>query len=163
MPRPKKVGAPPKYVGIFAEHGEHLALLGATNADLARAFGVTEKTIKIWQKSHPAFGAALRRGKFIADAKVAKSLYQRALGYEHEAVKIFCNKDGEVTEVPYIERYPPDTTACIFWLKNRRKDLWRDRMEFVEPDWDALSDEQLEAIASGKAQVRPAEGDAPVR
>jgi len=60
-------------------------------------------------------------------------LYARATGYEYDAVKIFCNKDGKVTKVKYRERLAPDTTACIFWLKNRRKDLWRERPEAEQP------------------------------
>jgi hypothetical protein len=52
-------------------------------------------------------------------ARVERSLDQRAVGYERDAVKIFCSKDGKITKVPYREHVPPDVTACIFWLKNR--------------------------------------------
>ena len=51
---------------------------------------------------------------------VERSLYHRANGYSYDAVKIFCSKDGKVTKVPYREHVPPDVTACIFWLKNRK-------------------------------------------
>jgi hypothetical protein len=51
--------------------------------------------------------------------RVERSLYQRAVGYHHDAVKIFCKKDGEIIEAPYVEHVPPDVTAQIFWLKNR--------------------------------------------
>jgi hypothetical protein len=47
------------------------------------------------------------------------SLYNRANGYSYDAEKIFCDKNGKVTRVPYREHVPPDVTACIFWLKNR--------------------------------------------
>jgi PAS domain S-box-containing protein len=47
-------------------------------------------------------------------------LYSRAVGYTFDAVKIFCTKNGQVTKVPYREHVPPDVTACIFWLKNRK-------------------------------------------
>jgi hypothetical protein len=54
------------------------------------------------------------------------SLYNRANGYGYDAEKIFCDKNGKVTRVPYVEHVPPDVTACIFWLKNRDPAHWRD-------------------------------------
>lgn len=107
-----------------------LTRLGATDADLAKFFNVEERTIHNWKHEHPAFLEAIIEGKDVSDAKVAKSLYQRALGYSHEAVKIFADpKTGTELQVPYTEHYPPDTTAAIFWLKNRQSAKWRDRVE----------------------------------
>ena len=54
------------------------------------------------------------------------SLYQRAVGYSYETIKIFCDKNGNVTKMPYREHVPPDVTAQIFWLKNRDPAHWRD-------------------------------------
>ena len=64
---------------------------------------------------------------------VERSLYSRAVGYSFNSEKIFCNKDGEVTRVPIVEHVPPDVTAQIFWLKNRKPTEWRDvqQMEHV--------------------------------
>lgn len=105
-------------------------MLGATDRDLAEAFAVAESTISLWKLRHREFSEALKAGKERADANVAKSLYRRALGYEHEAVKIVADaKTGDQLIIPYIERYPPDTTACIFWLKNRRPADWRDKQD----------------------------------
>jgi hypothetical protein len=42
-------------------------------------------------------------------------------------VKILQDK-GVPIVVPFEQHYPPDTVACIFWLKNRRPDLWRDKV-----------------------------------
>jgi hypothetical protein len=61
-----------------------------------------------------------------SDARVERSLYNRAVGYSFNSEKIFCNKDGEVTRVPIVEHVPPDVTAQIFWLKNRDPARWRD-------------------------------------
>jgi hypothetical protein len=62
----------------------------------------------------------------LGPAPVEQSLYQRAVGYSLNSEKIFCNKDGEVTRVPIVEHVPPDVTAQIFWLKNRKPSEWRD-------------------------------------
>lgn len=123
-------GAPSQYKPEYAEWGERMCKLGATDAELADAFGVSEVTINNWKADHEEFGLALKTGKFFADALVAEKLFKRATGYEHEAVKIVADaKTGAEHVVPYVERYPPDTTACIFWLKNRQRDKWRDKVD----------------------------------
>jgi hypothetical protein len=134
MTEKRRPGRPTKFLPEYAKQAYHLALLGATDADLARAFAVQLSTVALWKRRHPDFSDALKRGKDEADSNVAKSLYRRALGYSHPAVKIItvargANQGSEVEEVPYMERYPPDTVAAIFWLKNRRPDLWRDKRD----------------------------------
>ena len=119
-------GRPSKYDPKYVEQAEKLCLLGATEAEVADFFKVDVVTIYRWKVAHPEFCNALKVGKEAADNRVEQSLYHRALGYSHKAVKIF-NDQGAPLEVEYTEHYPPDTTACIFWLKNRRRDSWRDR------------------------------------
>jgi hypothetical protein len=53
----------------------------------------------------------------------------RANGFHYDAVKIFCDKNGRVTKVPYREYVIPDVTAGIFWLKNRDPQHWRDSQQ----------------------------------
>lgn len=122
-----------RYRPEFAEQAFKLCLLGATNAELKQFFNVTGgETLQRWCREHPDFAEALRAGKEQADAKVAESLYKRALGYSHPAVKIVADANtGASQVVEYTEHYPPDTSACIFWLKNRRPDVWRDRHELT--------------------------------
>jgi hypothetical protein len=74
--------------------------------------------------------SALAAGKAEADGRVERSLYMRAVGYSYDAEKIFCDKNGNVTKVPYREHVPPDVTAQIFWLKNRDRAHWRDAWHF---------------------------------
>lgn len=133
-PGAENAGRPTAYKPEYDDIAHSMALLGATDAQLAGAFGVTEQTINNWKLAHPNFFESLKRGKDEADARVAKSLFERALGYSHPAVKIITvprgsNQGSDIEEVPYTEHYPPDTTAAIFWLKNRQRDQWRDKQE----------------------------------
>ncbi len=122
-------GRPSKFDPAFVKQAEKLAQLGATDREVADFFEVDEATIYRWKHSHPEFCKALKVGKETADARVEQSLYRRALGYSHDAVKIAVNAQGEVTQVPFVEHYAPDTTAAIFWLKNRKPQEWRDKRE----------------------------------
>lgn len=129
-----KGGRPTVYKPEYPAQAHRLCLLGATDAQLADFFEVSVPTIDKWKQSKPEFLQALRDGKADADGRVAASLYRRALGYSHKAVKIItvargANQGSDVEQVPYIERYPPDTAAAIFWLKNRHPDLWREKMD----------------------------------
>lgn len=121
-------GQPEKYQKEYADLAYKFCLLGADDAQLAEMFAVQESTINNWKLRHPEFLESIKKGKNIADANVADSLYRKALGYSHDAVKIF-NDEGSPMEVPYVEHYPPDTTAAIFWLKNRQKKNWRDKQD----------------------------------
>lgn len=109
----------------YIEQAKKLALLGATDKDLANFFNVVESTINKWKLDYPKFSESLKEGKDELDARVVQSLYRRATGYSHKEDKIF-NNGGEPLIVPTIKEYAPDTTACIFWLKNRQKEHWRD-------------------------------------
>ena len=132
MPRDTRPTAgPPSYREEHAETARKLCLLlGATDEELAGFFEVPVAELRGWLAGVPAFAAAVRAGRDLADAEVADRLYRRALGFSHDAVRIFADR-----EVPYVEHYPPDTAACIFWLKSRRPAQWRDR-----PDRDAAGD-----------------------
>jgi hypothetical protein len=134
------MGRPSSFQGAFCEQAEKLCRLGATDKDLAEFFGVTEQTVNNWKDAHPEFFEALKRGKVESDAEVADRLYQRATGFEWDEAQpikvrevIYENgkrlKEVERVEVVMVHRVvPPDTTAAIFWLKNRRPADWRDKV-----------------------------------
>lgn len=115
-----------QYRAEYAERAEKYCWLGATDRELAELFEVSNVTIWSWQSAHPAFFAALKRGKENADERVARSLYGRATGYTYETEKLFYDKDAGVVRATTTEHVPPDVTACIFWLKNRNPAEWRD-------------------------------------
>lgn len=123
------IGRPSKYRKEYAEQARKLcAQLGATEADIAQFLGVATRTVERWKIEHKDFCRALKLGKKVADERVEQSLYRRATGYMHESEKIF-QYEGKVVRAKTVEQYPPDTTACIFWLKNRDKANWRDKQE----------------------------------
>lgn len=142
-------GRPSKYdPEKTPEQAYKLCLLGATDKELADFFGVAESTLNKWKIDYPEFSEALNRGKVDADARVAQSLYHRALGYEHPDTDIRV-VNGEIVITPTIKRYPPDTAAAIFWLKNRQRGKWRDKIEHdhgVQPDMP-ISPTRIEIVA----------------
>lgn len=160
-------GRPTSYKPEFAEQATKLCQLGATDADLADFFKVNTTTIWRWRSAHEEFCNALKQGKETADSLVERSLYQRAMGYSFDTEKIF-QFQGEVIRAPVREHVPPDTTAAIFWLKNRRAEAWRDQSNInVRHDHSTLSDAEIDArlevirreeAAGGKAASKQASG-----
>jgi hypothetical protein len=126
QPRPE--GRPTKFDSKMVKQARKLCLLGATDKDLAGFFEVAESTISKWKLDYPEFSEALKAGKMEADAQVANRLFKRAIGYKHPDTH-FSAFEGIVTATPTVKHYPPDTTAGIFWLKNRQPEKWRDKQE----------------------------------
>jgi hypothetical protein len=154
------MGRPSDFSPEMVVVARYLCRGGATDSQLADAFGVTERTINRWKVSHPEFAAALVRGKDAADDRVVDTLWHKAMGLEYEEPQAIKLKDvvydngkkvseKERVEVVMVKKIiPPDTTAMIFWLKNRRKDEWRDvhQHEHGRPgEFDQMSREELEA------------------
>lgn len=135
---------------------EKLCQHGLTDQEVADVFEISLGTLKHWKAWHPEFADAMRAGKDIADQRVVRSLYARAVGYDYQAVKIFMPAGAEApVYAEYTEHVPPDVTACIYWTKNRLPHEWRDQRKVehsgtVHTAQD-LTDEQLADIirASG--------------
>lgn len=117
---------PTDYRQEYAEQARKLCLLGFTDKQLADFFDVNESTITRWKQKYPEFCTSIKSGKVVADAQVVDSLYNRALGMEVEEVEVRGDGDNEIKRVTK-KHIPPDTTAQIFWLKNRQPELWRDK------------------------------------
>ena len=113
-----------------------LALLGLQNNEIFKLIQISEDTFYRWTRQHPELKKALEEGRELADARIATALYQRALGYQHQAVKIF-QFEGQIIEAPYIERYPPDTQAASLFLRNRHPKNWKNRVD-VEVDGNVI-------------------------
>jgi len=112
-----------------------LAIQGKTTKEIADAFEIGRATLNRWMKANPELEEAILTGRDASDAKVERSLYERAIGYAYTERKVISSVDKK-TGRPTIERIettekivPPDTTAQIYWLKNRQRDRWKDKWE----------------------------------
>lgn len=153
QPKTLPIGRPTKYDESMVKQVQKLAKLGLTDDEMADVLDVHRDTFYTWKKEHPDFSDALKMGKAFADANVAQRLYERAMGFEHDSEEIKVlpafgsarqnpdddSEDADVStatgdhprivRVPIRKIFPPDTTACIFWLKNRQPKIWRDKVE----------------------------------
>ena len=106
---------------------EGLARDGLTDEQLAARMGISPATLYEWKKKFPEISESLKKGKEVVDTQVENALLRRALGYDYTETRVEeSNKDGRKV-VETRKHVPPDTTAQIYWLKNRRPDKWRDR------------------------------------
>ena len=130
----KKRG-PGKYHEWITEEGllkiEGWARDGLTDEQIAHNIGIRRETLYVWKNKYPNISNALKNGKEVIDRQVENALLKRALGYEYEEVKQIIEKDEKGKDRKRVEKTVkqviPDTTAQIFWLKNRKPKEWRDR------------------------------------
>lgn len=144
-------GRPSDYTDDMPDKARKLAWLGATDQEIAAFFDVDVRTIYRWKHEHDDFCQALKSGKEVADERVVRSLYQKAIGYEQDEVKIFM--PGGATEpvyAPFTAKIAPDTTAAIFWLKNRQSQDWREKnhTELSDPEGKNPFAALMEAVSS---------------
>jgi len=133
----KNVGRPSKFKEEYCEQAEKLARLGATDNEMADFFEVSVSTFNLWKLKHKEFSESLKKGKIVSDSIVSEALFTRASGFSYmEEIGFKCkayDEEGrqiEKLETKMVARYqPPDSTACFFWLKNRRPQSWRDKQE----------------------------------
>ena len=85
--------------------------------------GVNIATLYDWKKKYPEISESLKKGKEVIDTIVENALLKRALGYRYDEVTI----ENGIETKRVTKEVQPDTTAQIFWLKNRRPDKWRDK------------------------------------
>lgn len=126
-------GRPSKFSEDRIRQARLLAEKGCTDVEVATFFEVALSTVSLWKLKHPEFSEALRIGKAEADTRVERALFERATGYSHPEVHV-SSYQGDVTLTPIVKHYPPDPTAMIFWLKNRKPEQWRDKPEGGDGD-----------------------------
>jgi hypothetical protein len=132
--KPKEPTFHTKFIGIC----ERLSFLGQTNQEMHEALGVSHTTFYEWLKLHPQLAEAVEKGREPATGEVARSLYQRAVGYvakdQQLVMKQVRNEAGKIVDVQPVvitleKEYPPDTTAAMAWLTNRQPQRWRNKQD----------------------------------
>lgn len=123
---------------------------GLTEEQIAKNIGISRQSLWKWKEKEVDILNALKKGKEVVDIEVENALLKKALGYTITLHKQKVTKDGDVVDIEEEVHIAPDTTAQIFWLKNRRKAQWRDKVE-VETNADELNKvkELLSKISDG--------------
>lgn len=108
---------------------------GLIDKQIYKNMGISRTTFYKWKSENSEFADLLKRGKEIADREVENALFKSATGFIG----------------PNDKYYPPNTTAQIFWLKNRKKDDWKDKREQDVSITTPISDTamKVEAILKG--------------
>ncbi|PID16855.1 transposase [Sporosarcina sp. P34] len=167
----KKTGARGKYAEWITDEGlikiEGWARDGLTDEQIAGNIGISRSTLNEWKKKYSDISDSLKRGKEVVDRQVENALLKRALGYQYDEVTRELGdklnpETGEFEEVLMVTKtvtkeVAPDTTAQIFWLKNRKPNEWRDRKDIehsggiaTHNPFEGLTEEQLRKLADGK-------------
>lgn len=107
---------------------EGMARDGLTDKQMAHNIGIAESTLNEWKNRFPEFKESLKRGKEVIDREVENALLKTALGFYYTEEQV-TNSGGVVTTKKYSK---PNTTAQIFWLKNRKQAEWRDKQEIEQ-------------------------------
>lgn len=128
----KRRGRHGKYRDWITEEGllkiEGWAREGLTDEQIAKNIGIQRTTLYDWKNKYNDIADALKRGKEVVDIQVENALLKRALGYEYEETKVIVETDGKKRVERTTKHIVPDTTAQIFWLRNRTK-------KWTNKDW----------------------------
>lgn len=132
---------------------------GLTLEDIAHNLGIARTTFVKYIKEHEELKIAVNTGREVADIRVENALYRKAVGYfskEQKVVTLRQPDGSQETEVVEFDKWnEPDTTAMIFWLKNRQPGKWRDKVEIQELSEDLptllieeVNDDSMETAAA---------------
>lgn len=125
---------------------EGWARSGLSDEQIARNIGISTVTYYDWIKKHPNISKAIKKGKEVSDFEVENALFKSALGYEYEEVKTYIeeNRGGKKKRVEKVKKHvAPNVAAQIFWLKNRKRDIWNN-YEIVDVKKKEMEIKQLE-------------------
>lgn len=133
---------------------------GASEEEIAKRLGIAYSTFNVYKSQKSELSEALKKGAEIVDTEVENALLKRALGYNYNETTKERNEDGELVVTKIVtKQVAPDTTAQIFWLKNRCPDNWKDKKEIdgvefkveVPANIQNLSTEELRKLAGRPA------------
>lgn len=158
------VGRPPfEITEEVIKKAESLAAQGLTMEQIAHSLGMGESTLHDKKKEFSEFSEAIKRGQSTGIATITNKLFERAKGYSHPEEKIFCSKDGDITRTDTTKHYPPDTTAQIFYLKNRAG--WADKQQIEtttpQPKLINTMEEYEKELAKIRKRADPSDSEKP--
>jgi len=123
---------------------------GLTDEQIAHNMGIGYSTLQVWKQRYQDIQDTLKKGKDVVDVQVENALLKRALGYKYTETMVEESDDGrKIRET--VKEVVPDTTAQIFWLKNRKPKEWRDRKDInvdgeINNPFKSLSTEELKKL-----------------
>lgn len=126
---------------------------GLTDEQLSKKIGINPVTLYDWKKKYPKISKSLKKGKEVVDIEVENALLKRAKGYSFLEQKEETDDQGHVKITKVVKQVPPDTTAQIFWLKNRKPEQWRDKPDEHQIDNQSESDNLFNAIAEAVKKI----------
>lgn len=138
---------------------EGWARQGLTDEQIAKNMGIRRSTFYEWLKKFPDISVALKKGKAPVDFEVENALLKRALGFEYEETETIIEEvDGKQKKrIKKIKKVAlPETSAAIFWLKNRKTEQWRSVNPTVEAKLKAETEKLLREAENLSTQI---EGD----
>lgn len=154
----RKRGPKTKFNETRGESFIRLAREGKTAPEIAACLGVSRRTLSNWMRRNGELLLAVRAARRLADRAVEAALFNRATGYSHFETKAFIYEGCVVTE-DVVKHHPPDTTAAMFWLRNRQPKRWREKADGADVNvnnYSGLTDEQLDAkLAELEARRAP--------
>lgn len=130
---------------------ESWARMGLTDEQIAKNMGVNKTTLYDWMKKFPDISNSIKKGKAPIDFEVENALFKRAIGYEYEEVETIIEEiDGKQRKrIKKIKKVAlPETSAMIFWLKNRKPKEWRKLNPVVEAKLNAETEKLLKEAES---------------
>jgi transposase-like protein len=114
---------------------------GLTDEQIAHNMGISTSTLYEWKKKYSDISESLKRGKEVVDRLVENALLKTALGFDY--IEDTVTNKGDVVQVRKVQH--PNTTALIFWLKNRKPEQWRDKPKNLDDD-----DKPIEVVIKRK-------------
>ena len=123
-------GRPVKYEGKKTDQDvfEFASSYPVIDRQIAEFLKISLSTLSEWKIKYPSFSESLNSAKQIINQKVEAALFKRAIGFKEREAKVFCH-EGMIISEEFEKVYPPDSTAMIFWLKNRDPNRWKDKQE----------------------------------
>lgn len=125
---------------------------GLTDEQIAEIIGINPATLYVWKQKYPEISESLKKGKEVVDRQVENALLKRALGYQYDEITL----ENGVETKRVTKEVVPDTTAQIFWLKNRKPNQWRDKKDLnlaggvvVDNPYEGLTTDELKKLIHG--------------